>query len=64
LILLIAINIPHHINRRYWVHTGLIAWIMLPMYALGTQSWLEIRQQLEERLIDMLVGCATGGRPF
>jgi hypothetical protein len=38
LILLIAINIPHHINRRYWVHTGLIAWIMLPMYALGTQS--------------------------
>jgi hypothetical protein len=58
--LVIAFNIPHHINQRYWIHTGLIAWIVLLMYALSIHGDPEIWHLLEERLFDMLGGCAIG----
>lgn len=58
LILLIAANIPHHLHRRYWLHTALIAWAVLLMYALSPHGGPEFRLLLEERLSDMLIGCA------
>jgi uncharacterized membrane protein YccC len=58
LILLLAANIPHHVQRRYWLHTGLIAWAVLLIYALSPDGAPQFRDLLEERLLDMLIGCA------
>ena len=56
LILLLAVNVPHHVQRRYWLHTGLVAWLVLLVYALTPHGAPQFRDLMTERLVDMLIG--------
>jgi hypothetical protein len=56
-ILLVAPLIPHHLTNRYWLHTALIALMVLLAYDLAELNQ-GIAQLLPERVIDMLLGCA------
>jgi hypothetical protein len=62
-ILIVAPFIPHHIGARYWLHTALIALIVLLAYdltELSTQgaSAAGMADLLIERMKDILLGCA------
>lgn len=57
-ILLIAPLIPHHVANRYWLHTALIALLVLLAYDLAELHAEGIAKLLPERVIDMLLGCA------
>jgi Fusaric acid resistance protein-like len=54
-ILVVAPLIPHHLANRYWLHTALIALMILLVYDLAEFSSHKL---LFERVIDMLLGCA------
>jgi hypothetical protein len=56
-ILIVAPLIPHHLADRYWLHTALIALMVLLAYDLSEIDQ-GITKLLPERLIDMLIGCA------
>jgi uncharacterized membrane protein YccC len=56
-ILLVAPFIPHHLANRYWLHTALIALMVLLAYDLAEFDQ-GIAKLLPERVIDMLLGCA------
>ncbi len=57
-IVIIAALVPHHLQHRYWLHTGLIALLILLAYDLGTPDPRVIHGLFVERLQDMLLGCA------
>ncbi len=62
-ILVIAPFIPHHIGSRYWLHTALIALLVLLAYDLTELSTAGLNAQdmtdlLMERMKDILLGCA------
>lgn len=56
-ILVVAPLIPHHLANRYWLHTALIALLVLLAYDLSELDQ-GIAKLLPERIIDMLIGCA------
>jgi uncharacterized membrane protein YccC len=56
-ILVVAPLIPHHLAKRYWLHTGLIALMILLAYDLIVLNAGGIAGLLGERLQDMLIGC-------
>ncbi len=58
IIVLIAPLIPHHLAQRYWLHTALIALMVLLAYDLTVLSARGIAGLLTERLEDILLGCA------
>jgi uncharacterized membrane protein YccC len=57
-ILLVAPLIPHHLANRYWLHTALIALMILLAYDLAEFEAQGISKLLLERVVDMLLGCA------
>ena len=57
-ILVVAPLIPHHLANRYWLHTALIALMILLVYDLAEFDSQSISKLLFERVIDMLLGCA------
>jgi uncharacterized membrane protein YccC len=57
-ILIVAPLIPHHLADRYWLHTALIALLVLLAYDLAELHAEGIAKLLPERVIDMLIGCA------
>jgi len=57
-ILVVAPLIPHHLANRYWLHTALIALMILLAYDLAEFDSQSISKLLFERVIDMLLGCA------
>ncbi|MGA9006113.1 MAG: FUSC family protein [Xanthobacteraceae bacterium] len=62
-ILIVAPFIPHHIGDRYWLHTALIALVVMLAYdltALRLQgvSAESMADLLMERMKDILIGCA------
>ena len=59
-ILVVAPLIPHHVAHRYWLHTGLIALMVLLAYDLTLLNTHGITNLLSERLEDILLGCAMG----
>jgi hypothetical protein len=56
-ILVVAPLIPHHLANRYWLHTALIAVMILLAYYLAVRDTQGITQLLSERVVDMLLGC-------
>ena len=59
-ILVVAPLIPHHVAHRYWLHTGLIALLVLLAYDLTLLDTHSMTNLLSERLEDILLGCAMG----
>ena len=57
-ILLVAPFIPHHVANRYWLHTALIALMVMLAYDLTLLGSRGIANLLTERLEDVLLGCA------
>jgi uncharacterized membrane protein YccC len=57
-IIVVAPLIPHHLAHRYWLHTALIALMILLAYDLVVLNAGGIAGLLGERLQDMLIGCA------
>jgi hypothetical protein len=57
-ILLVAPFIPHHFAHRYWLHTALIALMVMLAYDLTLLGSHGIVSLLTERLEDVLLGCA------
>jgi hypothetical protein len=57
-IVLVAPLIPHHLAHRYWLHTALIALMVLLAYDLTVLSARGLAGLLTERLEDILLGCA------
>ena len=55
-ILLIAPLIPHHLQQRYWLHTMLIAILVLLAYHLAAADLRIMRGLFSERLEDVLLG--------
>lgn len=56
-ILVVAPLIPHHLANRYWLHTALIAVMILLAYDLAILDARGMTKLLSERVIDMLLGC-------
>ena len=56
-ILIVAPLIPHHLANRYWLHTALIA-LMIIWPTMWRSSDPRDREAIVERVIDMLLGCA------
>jgi Fusaric acid resistance protein-like len=62
-ILVIAPFLPHHVGARYWLHTALIALVVLLAYDLTELSTQGVNTEamsdlLMERMKDILLGCA------
>jgi hypothetical protein len=62
-ILIVAPFIPHHVGERYWLHTALIALVVMLAYDLTELSMqgvspLSMADLLMERMKDILLGCA------
>lgn len=62
-ILAVAPFIPHHLGARYWLHTALIALVVLLAYDLTELSTQGVNTEamgdlLMERMKDILLGCA------
>jgi uncharacterized membrane protein YccC len=56
-ILVVAPLIPHHLAKRYWLHTGLIALMVLLAYDLTELNAQGMSDLLIERVKDILLGC-------
>jgi uncharacterized membrane protein YccC len=56
-LLVVAPLIPHHLANRYWLHTALIALMILLAYDLAEFDSQSISKLLFERVIDILLGC-------
>jgi len=56
-ILLVAPLIPHHHAHRYWLHTALIALMVMLAYDLTLLNSPDMTKVLTQRLEDILVGC-------
>lgn len=57
-ILVVAPLIPHHLANRYWLHTALIAFMILLAYDLTQLNSQSIDSLIMARTQDMLLGCA------
>jgi uncharacterized membrane protein YccC len=57
-ILIVAPLIPHHLTTRYWLHTALVALMVILLYDLAELDARGIATLLLERVIDILLGCA------
>jgi hypothetical protein len=57
-VVLVAPLIPHHLAHRYWLHTALIALVVMLAYDLTVLGQHGIAGLLSERLEDVLLGCA------
>lgn len=57
-IVVVAPLIPHHLANRYWLHTALIALMILLAYDLAEFDSQSISKLLLDRVIDMLLGSA------
>jgi hypothetical protein len=65
-ILVIAPFVPHHVGARYWLHTALIALVIMLAYDLAELSVQTVQSAspeamadlLMERVKDILLGCA------
>jgi Fusaric acid resistance protein-like len=62
-ILVVAPFLPHHVGARYWLHTALIALVVLLAYDLTELSTQGVNSEtmsdlLLERMKDILLGCA------
>ena len=55
-VLILAPLIPHHLQHRYWLHTALIALVVLLAYHLATSDPRILRGLFTERLEDVLLG--------
>lgn len=55
-ILVLAPLIPHHVQYRYWLHTALIAVLVLLAYHLAAADLRIMRGLFTERLEDVLLG--------
>jgi hypothetical protein len=55
-VLVLAPFIPHHLQHRYWLHTALIAVVILLAYHLATSDPRILRGLFTERLEDVLLG--------
>lgn len=55
-VLILAPLIPHHLQHRYWLHTALIAVVVLLAYHLATSDPRILRGLFTERLEDVLLG--------
>ncbi len=58
-ILVLAPLIPHHLQHRYWLHTALIALLVLLAYDLAAEDTKVLHELFLERLEDMLIGCGV-----
>lgn len=58
IVIVVAAFIPHHMQDRYWLHTALIALLILLAYDLATANQQELRMLFHERLQDVLIGCS------
>ncbi|MBS0245422.1 MAG: FUSC family protein [Proteobacteria bacterium] len=56
LALVVAALIPHHLQNRYWLHTALIALLVLLIYDLGATDPRIVAGLFVERLQDVLLG--------
>jgi hypothetical protein len=56
-VLVVAPFIPHHLMARYWLHTGLIALMVLLVYDLSLLNADSMAHLLIERVLDIVVGC-------
>lgn len=54
--LIVAPLIPHHLHHRYWLHTALIALLILLAYDLAASDPRILRSLFTERLQDVLLG--------
>jgi uncharacterized membrane protein YccC len=57
-VLAITPFIPHHLHNRYWLHTALIALLVLLAYDLATLDPRVLRGLFTERLEDVLLGAS------
>ncbi|HVZ52960.1 MAG TPA: FUSC family protein [Pseudolabrys sp.] len=57
-LLLVAPAVPHHLQQRYWLHTALIALLILLAYDLATADPRILHGLFTERLEDVLLGGA------
>jgi hypothetical protein len=57
LVTVLAAFVPHHATVRYWLHTALIAMVILLVYDLVEVNSRDIHVLFIERISDMLVGC-------
>jgi uncharacterized membrane protein YccC len=55
-IFVVAPLVPHHLQHRYWLHTALIALLILLAYRLGTFDPRVLHGLFAERLEDVLLG--------
>jgi hypothetical protein len=55
-VLVLAALVPHHLQHRYWLHTALIALLILLAYGLAAISLTEMHGLFTERLQDVLLG--------
>jgi hypothetical protein len=58
IILIVALSIPHHLQHRYWLHTALIALLILLAYDLAASDPRILHGLFTERLQDVLLGGA------
>ncbi len=56
-ILIIAPLIPHHLTQRYWLHTALIALLVLLAFDLAQFNSQGLGQLPLERIEDIVTGC-------
>src|SRR5262249_52302749 len=57
-VLVVAPLIPHHLANRYWLHTALIALMIMLAYDVAEFGSPSIPTILPGRVVDMLIGCA------
>jgi hypothetical protein len=56
-VLIVAPFIPHHVTQRYWLHTALIALLVLLAFDLAQFNSQGLGQLPLERIVDILIGC-------
>lgn len=56
-VLIVAPFIPHHVTQRYWLHTALIALLVLLAFDLTQFDSQGLGQLPLERIEDILIGC-------
>lgn len=57
-IMVVAPLIPHHLTQRYWLHTGLIALLVLLAFDLAQFNSQGMGRLPLERIQDIFIGCA------
>jgi uncharacterized membrane protein YccC len=57
-IVLISLLVPHGISRNYWLHSALMALLILVLYDFAGSGQHFHRALLRERVLDVFLGCA------